>query len=231
MSNINLEPRKKDGNGFISKVSKTGEIISLKWVEGMHAPKGLGLYKDKLYVADIDEIIVIDTKEGKISKRIPLKTAGMFNDVDVDTDGTVYFSDMDSSKVYRLNNDKIKLWYADSLDRPNGVKVEESRILVSSFGKEDLIAVDKKTKAKTLLGKGIPKPDGIVQLIKDKLYLVSCWDGEIFLVKPGEEAKSLLNTKEAKINTADIGYIDAEKTLLIPTFFNNRLVAYKVKGL
>ena len=58
-------------------------------------------------------------------------------------------------------------------------------------------------------------------------YLVSNWAGEVFLVKNGK-LTSLLSTKENNIQTADIGIIKDENTLLVPTFFNNKLVAYKV---
>ena len=56
VTNLNMEPRLKDGNGFISRLSTDGKIIDLKWIEGMHSPKGTGLVGDTLYAADIDEI-------------------------------------------------------------------------------------------------------------------------------------------------------------------------------
>jgi DNA-binding beta-propeller fold protein YncE len=55
VSNMNLNPRQKDGNGFISKVAKDGKIIQLEWISGMSSPKGLALYGNTLYTADIDE--------------------------------------------------------------------------------------------------------------------------------------------------------------------------------
>ncbi|MES2387522.1 MAG: hypothetical protein V4543_05940 [Bacteroidota bacterium] len=38
----------------------------------------------------------------------------------------------------------------------------------------------------------------------------------------------LLDTREEKINTADIGYIPGKKLLLVPTFFGNTLDAYEI---
>src|SRR5215470_772449 len=46
----------KDGKGSIGKIGLDGKIIAVDWVPGLDAPKGLGLYKGKLYAADIDEI-------------------------------------------------------------------------------------------------------------------------------------------------------------------------------
>src|SRR5687768_3448794 len=44
----------KDGKGSIAKVGLDGKVIAAEWVTGLEAPKGMGLHKGKLYVADID---------------------------------------------------------------------------------------------------------------------------------------------------------------------------------
>jgi hypothetical protein len=59
-------------------------------------------------------------------------------------------------------------------------------------------------------------------------YIVSDWDGEIFMINPGNTKASLLRTKEAGINTADIEYIKEINLLLVPTFFKNCIVAYRL---
>ena len=48
-------------------------------------------------------------------------------------------------------------------------------------------------------------------------------------VKEDGTKEHLLDTREQKINTADIGY-DAEKRIVyVPTFWKNSVVAYRVK--
>ena len=73
VSNMNDNPREKDGNGFISRLSTSGEILDLEWVADMSSPKGLGIYEGKLYVSDVDEVIVIDIAEGEIVERIVIE--------------------------------------------------------------------------------------------------------------------------------------------------------------
>ncbi len=68
VANIGGKPDAKDGLGFISKVGLDGKIENLKWVTGLDAPKGMGLYKNKLYVADVSRIVVIDIAAGKITR-------------------------------------------------------------------------------------------------------------------------------------------------------------------
>ena len=41
VSNINGGPLDKDGNGFISKVSRDGKMITQHWIDGLNGPKGI----------------------------------------------------------------------------------------------------------------------------------------------------------------------------------------------
>ena len=60
MANINGAAAEKDGNGFISRVSPQGVVLDLKWIDGaspgvtLHAPKGMAIVADTLFVTDID---------------------------------------------------------------------------------------------------------------------------------------------------------------------------------
>ena len=71
VSNINGKSTEKNGRGFISKVSLDGKIEVLKWATGLHAPKGSAIYKNKLYISDIDHLIEIDINTGKIVAKYP----------------------------------------------------------------------------------------------------------------------------------------------------------------
>ncbi len=59
-------------------------------------------------------------------------------------------------------------------------------------------------------------------------YIVSDWEGEIFMIGPDNNAVSLLRTKDTGYNTADIEYVPEMKLLLVPTFFKNSVIAYKL---
>jgi hypothetical protein len=58
---------------------------------------------------------------------------------------------------------------------------------------------------------------------------VSNWYGEIYFVSATGEAKKILDTKDQKINAADIEYDAKSKLLFIPTFFANSVMAYELK--
>ena len=73
VSNIEgTEPWGKDGKGSIAKVGLDGKIIAAEWISGLNAPKGMGLHKGKLYVADMTNIVVVDLQKGAIEKTIPV---------------------------------------------------------------------------------------------------------------------------------------------------------------
>ncbi|MBA4058732.1 MAG: ATP-binding protein, partial [Marivirga sp.] len=56
--------------------------------------------------------------------------------------------------------------------------------------------------------------------------LVSSWHGEVFFVNAKGESKKILDTKEEKFNAADVEFDPKSKTLFIPTFFANGVMAY-----
>src|SRR5690606_23876579 len=68
VSNIAGKPDSLDGNGFISKVDLMGKITDTMWVEGLDAPKGMGIIEDTLYVTDIDDVVKINIETGEILK-------------------------------------------------------------------------------------------------------------------------------------------------------------------
>jgi hypothetical protein len=49
------------------------------------------------------------------------------------------------------------------------------------------------------------------------------------LVSAQGKVEKLLDTKEAKINAADLEYIPGKNLLLVPTFFVNTITAYSIK--
>jgi len=120
VSNIAGGPLKKDGNGFISTISKAGEILEKGWVTGLNAPKGMGVHHGKLYVTDIDELVEIDIASASISQTWPVEGAEFLNDVDVH-EGKVFFSDMNSGTIHVLENGRIST-LAENQERINGFR-------------------------------------------------------------------------------------------------------------
>jgi sugar lactone lactonase YvrE len=232
VSNINGRPTEKNGRGFISKVSLDGKIEVLKWATGLNAPKGSAIHGNKFYVTDIDQLVEIDLKTGKISAKYPAAGAQFLNDVAADASGNVYVTDMSirNSVIYKLTQGKMTVWVKGSeISNPNGLYMEARRLVVGNSGDGSLKAInleDKEITTLTKVGSGI---DGLRSDGQGN-YFISDWKGKTSLVTASGQVIVLLDTTSSKINSADLEYIKAEKLLIIPTFFDNRVMAYKVKN-
>lgn len=232
VSNINnFDQENKDGDGFISKLSTDGNVEELQWVSGLNDPKGMGVYEGKLYVADLDEIVEINLESGEVENKYMVEGASFLNDVAVGPDGKVYVTDSDTDKIHTLENGQVSTFMNDSsLQRPNGLFVaDDGELMLASAGGGFFAPIDTAEKAvQEHLVENIPSADGIIQL-SDGNFIVSTWSGEVHYVEPSTgSSQKILDTKAEEINAADIGYSEDDSLLLIPTFRDNRVVAYKV---
>jgi len=229
VTNLNMEPRMKDGNGFVSILSRDGKVERLRWVEGMSSPKGMALVEDTLFVADVDELVLIDVVKGEIIRKIPVEGAKMLNDMVAGDQGVVYFTDTDAGKIHVYEKGMVSDWLTEGLNGPNGLLIDGGRLLVASQGGQDFAAVDLTTKEWILVADSVGRGDGIVATGLPGSFLVSDWEGEIFLIYPDQTKVSLLETKSLGSNTADLEFLQEEGVLLVPTFFGNTVVAYALR--
>ncbi len=227
VSNINGEPTDKDRNGYISKIKPNGEVVDKKWIATLDAPKGMAIVGNYLYVADIDQLVIIDIKKSLIISRIKVNNAEFLNDVAADANGNVYISDSSSNPgvIYRFSNGKVKSWVVSSkIKRPNGLLVKDDFLYVGSFANGDLNKIDIKTKNVEFIGNFINAIDGVTE-IDSTYFALSNWFNKIVIVKNfGEKYDFKVNH-----NCADIFYMKDKGLLLVPAFFNNKIVAYKIE--
>ena len=222
VSNIVGQPTEKDGKGYISILSLDGEIIEKEWVGGIDAPKGMAMMDGKLYVTNIDELVEIDIESGKIANRYQVEGASFLNDLIV-ADNQLLFTDMETGKIHVLENGEVSVWKESGLESPNGLAYQNGKLLVASNG---LKVIPEEGDAQVIT-EGIEAADGI-GVVNESAYLVSNWNGEVYYVVEGLEKVKVLDTKDQKINSADIEYIPEKQLLLVPTFGDNRVVAYRL---
>jgi DNA-binding beta-propeller fold protein YncE len=231
VSNINRYPAKNYFNGFISKLSPEGRIIKLKWVKGLEDPKGICTYKNKLYVSDIDVLVEVELMTGKIINKHKIKGVKFLNDVIADSKGRIYISDTskNNSVIYRYDKGKIKVWLkGKKISKPNGLYYYRSILYIGNSGDKSIKMFNVNTKkymGKIFVGTGI---DGLVYFKKGR-FLTSDWEGRTFLITKDGDVRKLLDTRAKKINSADIGFVPEKNLIIIPTFYKDRVVAYKLK--
>ena len=215
-----------DGKGGIAKLATDGSVINKDWLTGLNAPKGLAIHKNRLYVADITELVVIDIKKQRVIKKIPVEGSVFLNDVTVNSSGVVFVSDTRTNKVHRIVDDVPSL-YLETVTSANGLKAYGSNLIVGA-GKELLLFdADKK---RLVLAEGFAQGiDGIEMTAKRGEFIVSCWPGLVYYVYSDGKIEVLIDSQEQKINTADIGYDPKTNQVFVPNFFKNSVTAYQLQ--
>ncbi len=154
----------KDNNGFIARMSPDGKITQLQFIAGgkggvtLHAPRGMYITGDTLWVADADAVRGFNRKTGA-----PLATAnfsayklGFLNDVAADADGE-YVTDTGTNTIYRIANGKVTVAIQDkTLGGPNGITWDAAkrRFIVVPYGGDSVIrAWAPGSKTLTVVGK------------------------------------------------------------------------------
>jgi hypothetical protein len=225
VSLIDGGPWDVDGKGGIGHMSTTGTGYDSNWITGLNAPKGLGMYRDKMFAADISEVVVVDIPKGRILRKISVEGASGLNDITVSDRGVVFVSDSKTGKIWKLDGDKPVL-YLDSVTGANGLKSVNDG-LVYAKGSALMIADEKKQiRLIADVGQAI---DGI-EAVGNGDYIVSSWPGYIFYVYANGQHELMLDTHDQKISTADIGYDPVKKIIYVPTFFTRKIVAYQLSA-
>lgn len=228
VSNVNGSGGDKDGNGYIARISLSGELLERGWASGLNAPKGIALLDGVLYVSDIDQLVLIDTATGEIKKRIDVPGAGFLNDVAVDSNGHILVSDSRGGSIYRLDNkDQISVWHqSDSFSGINGLFPNGDHILINTMDKGELLSMDSTTMTITSLAAGMKNADGLAPLPGGG-HVVSAWPGQLFYISPEGDRTELLNTTEDEIFMND--FILLGDILIVPNWQPGSLSAYRLR--
>lgn len=217
-----------EGNEYLSKLSLDGEILKAEWITGLKMPTGMCLYKNNLYVVDRTTLNIIDTKKDEIIEKIQLEGLKGPNDIAISGEGIVYISDMPGNSIFKYENGKLEKWL-DSVDAPNALLFENNRLFIGVNGKVLLVNPSNKSVHTFVEFERSALIDGI-QSDGNGDYLISDYNGKLYFVTSAGKRTLLLNTATPGIQTADFTYIPEKKIIIIPTFFNNSIVAYKLNN-
>ncbi len=110
---------------------------------------------------------------------------------------------------------------------------ENNALYVSNInGKSDeknnqgfLSRINPESKKINLLVKHKGGIDGLKHY-KRNSFIVTDWAGKTQIITKNKKPQILLDTTEKRINATDFEYIPAQKLIIIPTFFHNRIFFY-----
>jgi sugar lactone lactonase YvrE len=217
-----------DGNGYISVIDADGHVLDAKWyAEGLNNPQGLVLDGDKLYIADLTRVVVLNTKNASQLAVIPAEGAQFLNDVTKDADGSVFVSDCKINRIYRIRDGLAEVWTEDAaLNGPNGLLAEKERILALNFNNGTIHSIERQTKQMTMIAEGIANADGITSDGEGGYFASGAWQGEVFHIDSDGRKTLVLNLGQEKTIAADILYIPEKHLLVIPTL-NKMVLGYR----
>jgi len=239
VSNINGSPTDADANGYISQLSLDGSIKELHWLEGLNAPKGLTIVGNTLYIADINELVVVDIKNKTITQRYSAPNAKFLNDVAADKNGNIYVSAFLTNTIYRLADNKFEVWLqTDELEVPNGLLVENNQLIVGSWGvMTDGFATDIAGHLKTInldskqiqsLGDKTPAGnlDGVESDGNGNYFVTDWMAGKLLHIMPSGITKTLISLDQG---SADHIVLHEQGLVIIPMMLSGNVLAYQIK--
>jgi hypothetical protein len=185
---VKLEPFAKDGDGFIARLDRQGNIKALRWADKLNAPKGMIAVNGVLYVADIDRVLGFRMRDGKQVFALDLAPSGakFLNAFARYDSRRLLLSSTDLGKVFVIDLPKhsySELKFDTPPNGPNGMKKLGSRLMLVEWGSDD----KPNGKVRTYLLDGFnaklektfePSPagyfDGVVSLGANR-WLISNW--------------------------------------------------------
>ena len=242
LASINGTPLAKDGNGYISRLTRDGQVDSLKFIAGgrggvtLNAPKGLAIKGDTLWVADIDAARAFNKRTGKPITTVSMAGRAKFlNDAVVGPDGAIYMTDTgvaDDGKggmahpgpdrVFRIADRKatVALEFPDK-PGPNGITwdPEASKFVIVSFQGPSIYHWAPGDSAATVIAQGPGMMDGIEALGGGR-FVVSTWTDSSLFVLQGDSITTLLRGLPGP---ADLAFDQERSRIAVPLLTENRL--------
>jgi glucose/arabinose dehydrogenase len=222
----------KAGDGKVTVINKSGQKTTL--ATGLNDPKGIDLWNNELYIADVDHVVKVDMK-GNITvvaeaKDFPGKPV-FLNDMEIDGNGTLYVSDSgtndgENAGIYQITQaGKMSEILDDksAIKRPNGLLMDgNDTLLVADFGTGDLYRANISTGRTEALNKGFGGADGLVRDSKGYLYVSDWQNGKVWqLVEP--KATPLLISDDF-VSAADISLSADGQSIMVPDMKGGKLV-------
>lgn len=219
ISNIN--------SGQIIQRHKSG-VLSYFVQTGLTSPKGMTIIGDTLFVSDVTKICGYRLSTGERIMSVSIEGAQNLNDLEHDTSGNLYVSDMTANKIFKfdLHAQKQYTLVSSGLSSPNGLlfDTQENRLLVCSFiPKSPILAINTSSgEVTTITTTTLGYLDGITSDGAGNIYVSSWGANAVFrfaadFMLPPERVVSDLN------GPADIFYNITTNTLAIPQMNRNEV--------
>ena len=247
IANINGHPARKDNNGWIGRVTADKPGRATVFVAGgqdgvfLHAPKGMAIQGDTLWVADIDIVRGFDKNTGKFVAAVGFwsKNVAFLNDIVLGGDDALYVTDtgitFDAAgemhpaaggpRIYRLAGRAMtEEAKGDLLAGPNGIAYDaaNTRFILAPFAGKD-VQTWRPGALPQRFASGPGMYDG-VEIVNGRIYVTSWADSAVHVIENGTLRQFIRNVS----SPADIGVDTRRGVLAVPRFNDGRVEYYKL---
>lgn len=198
VGNFNGSGSALDNNGFISRMTPEGEIAQLRFIAGgaggvtLHAPRGMTIVGDTLWVADVDAVRGFDRRTGAPLASVDFSKAdaGFLNDVAPGSDGTLHITDTGKNRIYRIAGGSFTVALdSEDLGAPNGITwdADGGRFIVVPYGGgRDIFSWQQGgTRLEKIGTSGGARFDGVEVLGDGRILVASQGDSSLHLFSNG----------------------------------------------
>ena len=236
-----LKPTLKDGDGFISKLDINGKIKELHFIDGLDAPKGMGIVGNTLFVADINTLRGFDLSTKKEIFNVVFEGVNFLNDITVKDSNTLFIGASDTSAIYEVNISNKSYKKLMDFTVANGLFYEDGILYAAQLGsttqnmfdgKGKLYKIDLKDNNKlTQLGTFEGVLDGVTK-VGNKVY-VSDWGNAkktgIIRVYDLKTKKESVLEAELFMGAADFWIDEKSKKIFMPQMIGSKVTIFDLK--
>lgn len=249
VSNVNGHPQALTNDGFISRIAPDGTVLDREWIRGgengvtLHAPTGILIVGDVLYVADADGVRLFDRASGAplafwpvpVTVEDGLVQGFLLNGICAGPRGEIYATQTGidivfgpdgveihptgQDAVYRFENGRrTVIASGPQLLGPNGCWAVGANVFLVTLLANEVYRLNpsgKRFPVATLPAGGL---DGIVR-VGGFFYISSVFEGYVFRMSTG--GSQVTTIVEGLISPADLGFDHRRNRLLIPSLFGD----------
>jgi hypothetical protein len=251
VSNLNAEDGV--GHGFISRLEPDAERSTLNYIDAEHggvalqAPRGLAVFGDVLYVADLKVVHKFKAASGEPLGDIELPSAVFVSDVAAAVDGSLYVADVGSDPndatlgntggdaIYQVSpaGQVSVVARRPDLGGPFAVLANETGLWVTCTGSSELLLVVPSANGESVADAGRLKlpgasPRGLVGMPDGTFVVSSEATGVIYRGYRDGPFEPVVSGLESP---ADVGYDTRRKRLLIPLLTGHSLAIFELSPL
>lgn len=236
ISNVNGEPDARDNNGFITKLNGNAEIVGYKFIAGgrnnttLHAPKGMALIEDSLYVVDVDTLRAFNKNTGQslLVVTLPARSATAkpisLMDITSGPKGVLYLSDMTGNTIYQVdtaNHHHVSVLIQDDrLAGPAGLVLhpKTGHVIVVSWEKGSIMEITPQGMLTELVSNSFftsrfRNLSGVDFDRWGNMYVSDLTSGKVWRMQPNKKFQVIAEFLPAP---ADIGVDRTNNLILVP---------------